>query len=58
MYNQITDTILMIEPVAFGFNAETAVNNYFMQNDNMPEAEIQKAALREFRNMVNLLTGK
>jgi hypothetical protein len=49
MYNQITNTILMIEPVAFGFNAETAVNNYFMQNDNMPEAEIQKAALREFR---------
>lgn len=55
MYNQITDTILMIEPVAFGFNAETAVNNYFMQKDKLPAAEIQLAALSEFRNMVKML---
>ena len=55
MYNQITDTILMIEPVAFGFNAETAVNNYFMQKDKLPAAEIQLAALSEFRNMVKTL---
>jgi hypothetical protein len=26
---QTTDTVLMIEPIAFGFNAETAKNNYF-----------------------------
>lgn len=55
MYNQITDTILMIEPVAFGFNAETAVNNYFMQKDKLPAAEIQSDALSEFRNMVKTL---
>lgn len=58
MYNQITDTILMIEPVAFGFNAKTAVNNYFMQNDKIPASEIQSAALHEFRNMVKMLRNK
>jgi len=41
--------------VAFGFNAETAVNNYFMQKDKLPAAEIQSAALSEFRNMVKML---
>jgi len=55
MYNQITDTILMIEPVAFGFNKETAVNNYFMQKGKLPAAEIQLDALSEFRNMVKTL---
>ena len=29
MEKQLTDTILMIEPVAFGFNEETAQNNFF-----------------------------
>lgn len=58
MLSQITDTILMIEPVAFGFNAETAVNNYFQQNDHSSEDEIQSAALFEFSNMVKLLRDK
>ena len=37
---QTTDTVLMVRPVAFGFNAETAVNNAFQQEgseDNIPE---------------------
>ena len=58
MFSQITDTILMIEPVAFGFNAETAVNNYFQQTDHYSENEIQEAALSEFTNMVTLLRNK
>ncbi len=58
MFSQITDTILMVEPVAFGFNAETAVNNYFQQNDHSSEDEIQAAALLEFSNMVKLLRDK
>lgn len=58
MFSQITDTILMIEPVAFGFNAETAVNNYFQQTDHYSETEIQEAALSEFTNMVTLLRNK
>ncbi len=58
MYSQTTDTILMIEPVAFGYNDETAVNNHFMQKDNLPAADIQAAALSEFQNMVKTLRSK
>ena len=29
--SQITKNILMIEPVAFRFNEETAVNNYYQK---------------------------
>ena len=43
---QTTDTVLMIEPVAFGFNAETAKNNYF-QIEQQGE-DIQQKALEEF----------
>ena len=28
---QITNTILMIEPVAFRYNEQTAVNNYYQR---------------------------
>ena len=55
MENQTTDTILMIEPVAFGYNAETAVNNYFQQKDSVSPTEIQAKALAEFNGMVSLL---
>lgn len=55
MYSQTTDTILMIEPIAFGYNAETAVNNYFQKSDEIPANEIQKLALAEFSNMVDIL---
>ena len=55
---QSTDTILMIEPIAFGFNAQTAVNNYFQVNDESKET--QSEALREFNafvdNLIELLT--
>ncbi len=47
--------VLMIEPVAFGFNEETAKNNYFQQNDETPEAKIQAQALAEFNGMVEQL---
>ncbi|MCL2596863.1 MAG: arginine deiminase-related protein [Paludibacter sp.] len=52
---QTTSTILMIEPVCFGFNEQTAANNYFQQNDNAQTSEIQANALKEFQNMVILL---
>ena len=29
---QITNTILMIRPVSFRMNEQTAVNNYFMED--------------------------
>ena len=50
---QTTDTLLMIEPVAFGYNAETAENNYFQveQKGN----DIQQKALQEFQNFAEKL---
>lgn len=58
MFSQTTDTVLMIEPIAFGFNAQTAVNNYFQQNEPISADEIQAIALSEFRNMLKLLHAK
>ena len=56
---QITKNILMIEPVSFNYNAETALNNYFQKNDaNFSKPQIQKKALEEFNNFVKLLRSK
>ena len=53
METQSTNTILMIEPVHFGFNHQTAVNNYFQQPLNEHDKDIQQLALTEFLDMVN-----
>ncbi|MDR2206918.1 MAG: amidinotransferase [Flavobacteriaceae bacterium] len=53
---QTTDTVLMIEPIAFGYNAQTAKNNYFQVNSE--NAETQEKALREFQIFVNKLRDK
>jgi len=56
---QITKNILMIEPVSFNYNAETALNNYFQKLDaNFSKSQIQKKALKEFNNFVKLLRSK
>ena len=56
---QITKNILMIEPVSFNYNAETALNNYFQKSDiNFSKSQIQKKALEEFNNFVKLLRSK
>jgi len=53
---QITDTLLMIRPVSFGTNEETAANNFFQSTDTKKDPRsIQQAALKEFDNMVELL---
>lgn len=52
---QFTNTILMIEPVDFRFNEQTAVNNYFQTQPENPDASIQEKALEEFRGMVSKL---
>ena len=56
--SQTTHNILMIEPVAFGFNTQTALNNFFQQQSNESPSEIQRKALAEFKNMVALLRSK
>lgn len=48
-------TILMIRPASFGYNAETAANNFFQQDPGMPAADVQEKALEEFNKMVDLL---
>ena len=47
-----TAHLLMIAPVNFGFNAETAVNNLFQKNSS---GNIQQKALQEFNGFVALL---
>lgn len=53
---QTTDTVLMIEPIAFGYNAETAENNYFQIEQ--AGADIQSKALAEFKIFVEKLKSK
>ncbi|MAN60149.1 MAG: amidinotransferase [Flavobacteriaceae bacterium] len=45
---QITNTILMIRPVAFRMNEETAVNNYFQEDLDLKNSEINAKAQAEF----------
>lgn len=53
---QTTNTVLMIEPVAFGYNAQTAENNYFQINSKSDDT--QEKALAEFKNFVEKLQSK
>lgn len=50
----IASTILMIRPAAFGFNPETAANNYF-QHKPVTSKNVQSIALAEFDGMVKTL---
>lgn len=52
---QTTSHILMIKPVAFDFNAETAVNNAFQQQGS--NANAQQKAAAEFDGFVQQLTA-
>ncbi len=49
---QFTSSILMIEPVDFRFNTETAVNNYFQMQPTESAETTQENALKEFTAMV------
>ena len=55
---QYTNTILMVEPVNFNYNPQTAVNNYFQKEVNEEADSIQNQALTEFRTMVSTLRSK
>ena len=55
---QYTSTILMVEPTAFYYNPETAVNNYFQTETTASQEEIQQQALQEFTTMVTALRTK
>ena len=51
----MTNTILMIKPVAFHKNEETAVNNYYQKDTKVLESTIQTKALKEFNTLVSKL---
>ncbi|MGA0560096.1 citrulline utilization hydrolase CtlX [Larkinella sp. VNQ87] len=57
MQAQVTSTILMIRPVRFGFNEQTAESNAFQDVAAAVEtrAIVQETALREFDEMVHQL---
>lgn len=50
--------ILMVRPAAFGYNPETAVNNYFQQSLPADPAVLQAKALEEFDGMVMQLRSE
>lgn len=52
---QITNTILMIRPVAFRMNEQTAVNNYFQEELDITNASINHKAQKEFDTFVQTL---
>ena len=53
---QITDTILMVRPAAFGPNNETSTTNFFQSPlKELNNQSLQQSALEEFENMVDLL---
>ena len=53
---QITNTIMMIKPVGFRYNEQTAVNNYYQQVlENLTPEQAQEKALNEFNLFVQKL---
>lgn len=55
--SQITDTVLMIRPAAFGYNEETAANNHFQKKPAEASDSLQHRAIIEFDRMAETLTG-
>ena len=53
---QITNNIMMIKPVSFRYNEQTATNNYYQKVlDNLTPEKIQVNALKEFNTFVSRL---
>lgn len=52
---QTTSHLIMIRPASFGFNPETAQNNFYQQEDLRSQEEIRKLSRQEFDGFVALL---
>lgn len=52
---QTSSVILMVRPANFGFNPETAGNNFYQKEDARSSEEIQQLALAEFESCLALL---
>ena len=55
---QVTNTILMIRPVGFRMNEQTAVNNFFQEDLDIKNAEINLKAQKEFDGFAEILKSK
>ena len=55
---QITNTILMVRPVNFRMNEQTAINNFFQEDLELKNAVINKKAQDEFDGFVNKLRAQ
>lgn len=55
---QCTDTVFLVRPAAFGFNAETAATNRLQRGNAAPEPQTQRRALAEFDAMVAALRSE
>ncbi|MFV0530881.1 MAG: citrulline utilization hydrolase CtlX [Flavobacteriales bacterium] len=56
---QSTSTILMIQPVSFRYNEQTAVNNYYQKTlENLTADNAQERALKEFNDFTAKLIDK
>ena len=51
--DQSTNTVVMIRPIIFSRNEQTAVNNYFQQVDTLGFGDSSMAAAREFDDLAN-----
>ena len=55
---QITNTILMVRPISFRANEQTAVNNHYQKDmSSIPQEELQVLAQAEFDAFVEKLRG-
>ena len=56
---QSTNTLMMIRPVQFRYNEQTAVNNYYQKVlEGIQPEEVQEKAAQEFDNFVSKLRAK
>ena len=58
MNKHTTNEIVMVQPVGFKYNAETAVNNTYQNTSNENYRNVQEKALNEFNGLLNKLTNK
>jgi hypothetical protein len=50
--------VMMVRPVRFGYNVETAVTNTFQKNTGLDPEKVQKTALAEFDALVSKLRSE
>ncbi len=55
MSEYLTDTLLMIKPLHFRGNEQTAINNFYQNEQKITSEEAQHKALVEFENFVDKL---